>query len=254
MRFGIICSRSSRCRSRSWRDTRLPLLLLLLLRRRRRQRRRLPKTEVRRQESRNRQLVKVARRWPQRRYPRRNRSCSSASCSPSRSRSSSILRSRYGGTYLPPSLSIQPSHVLIDDGVRASSALESGDYLAASDLFLTTERIHSRLLYDSRSSSLLASIPLLSRQWAIVNQFPRKIKNSTRASLVHTNCSSVEYARALYALILLDDITVEAALVQLLDARRVRRVRVISLSLSLSLTLTHFVSRISTYKTNGARV
>eukprot|EP01114_Cavostelium_apophysatum_P017714 TRINITY_DN5329_c0_g1_i1.p1 TRINITY_DN5329_c0_g1~~TRINITY_DN5329_c0_g1_i1.p1 ORF type:complete len:1044 (+),score=290.63 TRINITY_DN5329_c0_g1_i1:112-3243(+) len=107
---------------------------------------------------------------------------------------------------------------LVDTPEQIWSALEGNNYLRAATLYLSAENVYSKLREskDEYSTKILASIPLLSRQWAIIMQFPPKILQLSKKYLL---LSDKDYAGALCAIVLLEKATPKAVFSEFLRSQ-----------------------------------
>jgi len=111
---------------------------------------------------------------------------------------------------------------LVDTPEQIWSSLENNNYLKAATLYLEAENVHSKLrkANDAYSSKILASIPLLYRQWAIIMQFPPKILSSSKSYLLSNGLSDREYAGALCSIVLLEKASISTVFQQFLASRQ----------------------------------
>ncbi|KAL6043642.1 Conserved oligomeric Golgi complex subunit 1 [Balamuthia mandrillaris] len=109
---------------------------------------------------------------------------------------------------------------LVDAPEQIWSKLEDDDYFTATMLYSNAERVHSNLTTDKASTRLLTQIPLVTRQWSLISQFPTEIKQKSHAKLHSTKASSQHYAGALCSLILLGALPPKDAFLTFLNSQR----------------------------------
>ena len=88
---------------------------------------------------------------------------------------------------------------MVDTPEKIWVALEQHNYLNASDMYLEAFARYEQLRSgDQDAQLLLKSIPLLSRQWATINQFPSKIESQSKTRLLECDVNAVVCALYCY--------------------------------------------------------
>ncbi|KAL8616686.1 hypothetical protein ACOMHN_031668 [Nucella lapillus] len=98
--------------------------------------------------------------------------------------------------------------LLLDMPEKIWSSVDSGDYLAGTQLYLLARHINTSLHLDGqRSTKVLSWFPVLTRQWAAISHFKATILQGCRALLIdmETTFSDQKMAEILCSILLLDD-------------------------------------------------
>ncbi|XP_025076664.1 conserved oligomeric Golgi complex subunit 1-like [Pomacea canaliculata] len=97
---------------------------------------------------------------------------------------------------------------LLDMPEKIWSSVESGDYLASTQLYLLARHVNTSLHLDSQhSAKVLSWFPVLTRQWAAISHFRSTILQGCRTLLTDTEAtySDEKMAQILCSVLLLDD-------------------------------------------------
>ncbi|XP_070542511.1 conserved oligomeric Golgi complex subunit 1-like isoform X2 [Ptychodera flava] len=113
--------------------------------------------------------------------------------------------------------------LLVDMPEKIWSAIEGGELLWATQLFLLSRHIVSSLQLDAntqKSAQILSWFPILSRQWAAISHFKTSILQSCRSVLKDAKMSEQATAKALCSILLLEDSTPRQVFTEFLLARK----------------------------------
>eukprot|EP00051_Salpingoeca_urceolata_P002260 m.48551 g.48551 ORF g.48551 m.48551 type:complete len:1022 (+) comp12009_c0_seq2:147-3212(+) len=111
---------------------------------------------------------------------------------------------------------------LMDTPEQVWSALEARRMYCATHLYQLALSTYSRLKVDTTPATvkLLAKLPLLPRQWTAISHFRQSILDASRQALQQDQDVEAESLGALASLVLLENISLEQALQEFLNARR----------------------------------
>lgn len=97
--------------------------------------------------------------------------------------------------------------ILMDIPELIWSAIDSKDFLLASQLFLLAQHINYSLTIEEGEVNLLNKYPIVSKQWSIIDQFKNLIKNFCIDSLQSIELEIEVAANSLAALVLLEGLS-----------------------------------------------
>ncbi|XP_032451954.1 conserved oligomeric Golgi complex subunit 1 isoform X1 [Nasonia vitripennis] len=109
--------------------------------------------------------------------------------------------------------------ILMDIPEQIWSAIDSKDFLLATQLFLLAQHINYSLKFEIGDANLASRYPIVSKQWGIINQFKSLIFNFCNDALQSVHLSKELAANCLAALVLLDGLNSADLLNRLISLR-----------------------------------
>ncbi|XP_064649759.1 conserved oligomeric Golgi complex subunit 1-like [Lineus longissimus] len=98
--------------------------------------------------------------------------------------------------------------LLLDTPEKVWSAIDTGNYLQATQLYLLARHINTALQLDSQQSAKIHSwFPVLARQWAAISHFRATILQGCKEVLKNADISEQDIANSLCSIMLLEDST-----------------------------------------------
>eukprot|EP00850_Spirogloea_muscicola_P003961 SM000016S01949 [mRNA] locus=s16:854945:860887:- [translate_table: standard] len=111
---------------------------------------------------------------------------------------------------------------LVDTPEKIWGCLDEHMYLEAAERYLRAREVHSLLALAEKGEQkdMLAAFPLLRHQWLLVEPFRNQIAQASRDRLQEMHLTVQEYAVALSAAAIIDDLKSDQVLSLFLDSRR----------------------------------